>query len=556
MKARSGILVSAVLAALPLLATASSHREAPAIARAPAVDSTDFYMFMSYDPDPAKKDYVTIIANYNPLQDPYGGPNYFALDPFALYEIHIDNDGDAKEDITFEFQFDDDLGNKGKGIALDIGVGDAKKTIAVPLKNIGPVAAGVDNSQVLNFNESYALTVVRGDRRGSNRSDIVAAAGDQFTSVERDLFIDPFNNHTFFGSPFQYVGNKTFKSEADYEKYARQFIHSVNIPGCSFPANVFVGQRKESFAVNLGRVFDLVNFNSFGLPIVLNSIPSLPNVGIKDDKANNIIDDKNITEFAIEIHKSCLVGNGNGVIGGWTSASLRQGRAHNPLPIFKFPHVDGGNWTQVSRLGMPLVNEVVVGLPDKDRFSASEPKNDGQFLKYVTNPTLPALLNALFLKTVNGALGTTLTDIAPTAIPRNDLVTTFLTGFPGVNQLKLVTASEMTRLNTGIPATPKDKQSTFGVAGLDFAGFPNGRRPGDDVVDIELRVAMGALCHLKSTAFGTPDNKVPGIKCVESDAVLGNVQFSDGAPVNAGDFDAFFPYLRTPLRGSPQPGQN
>src|SRR5712671_4369038 len=109
MKARSGILVSAVLAALPLLATASSHREAPAIARAPAVDSTDFYMFMSYDPDPAKKDYVTIIANYNPLQDPYGGPNYFALDPFALYEIHIDNDGDAKEDITFEFQFDDDL---------------------------------------------------------------------------------------------------------------------------------------------------------------------------------------------------------------------------------------------------------------------------------------------------------------------------------------------------------------------------------------------------------------------------------------------------------------
>ena len=178
------------------------------------------------------------------------------------------------------------------------------------------------------------------------------------------------------------------------------------------------------------------------------------------------------------------------MVGAWTSASLRQARILNPRPTFNRPEINGGPFTQVSRLSMPLVNEVVIGIPDKDRFNASEPKDDGQFATYVTNPTLPALLDILFRDAVNQTLGTNIANLAPSNFPRNDLVTAFLTGFKGVNQLAKVTPSEMARLNTMIPATPAAQQSTFGVAGGDLAGFPNGRRPGDDVVDLALRVVM------------------------------------------------------------------
>jgi hypothetical protein len=195
---------------------------------------------------------------------------------------------------------------------------------------------------------------------------------------------------------------------------------------------------------------------------------------------------------------------------------------------------------------MPLVNEVVVGLPDKDRFNSSEPKFDGQFATYVTNPTLPALLDVLFRGPVNQTLGTNFANIAPNNFPRTDLVTAFLTGFAGVNQMSKVTASEMTRLNTGIPATPAAMQSNFGVAGGDLAGFPNGRRPGDDTVDIELRVAMGRLCHPLTIGGNSVDLNL----CTPANAPLGLAPFTDGAPVSAADFDTSFPYLTTPLPGA------
>jgi hypothetical protein len=245
------------------------------------------------------------------------------------------------------------------------------------------------------------------------------------------------------------------------------------------------------------------------------------------------------------VHSSCLKGAGNGVIGAWTSASLRQARILNPRPTFSKPEVSGGAWTQVSRLSAPLVNEVVIGIPDKDRFNASQPKDDGQFATYVTNPTLPALLDVLFRDAVNATLKTTFTNIAPSNLPRNDLVTAFLTGFPGVNQQSKVTPSEMMRLNTGIAATAAAQQSTFGVAGGDLAGFPNGRRPGDDVTDLALRVVMGRLC------YPIPVNGVQtdlGL-CKPADAPVGNAPFTDGAPVTSADFDTAFPYLRTPLSG-------
>jgi hypothetical protein len=202
---------------------------------------------------------------------------------------------------------------------------------------------------------------------------------------------------------------------------------------------------------------------------------------------------------------------------------------------------------QVSRLSNPLVNELVIGLPDKDKFNSSMPANDGQFADYVTHPSLPALLNILFKDAVNATLGTNIPDLAPSNFPRTDLVAAFLTGVAGVNQLATVTPSEMLRLNTNIPATPAEMQSAFGVAGNDLAGFPNGRRPGDDVVDIALRVVMGALCHDIPVA-GTPTNL--GF-CTPADAPVGNVPFTDGAPLNASMLNTSFPYLLAPLAGSP-----
>jgi hypothetical protein len=320
------------------------------------------------------------------------------------------------------------------------------------------------------------------------------------------------------------------------------------VPGCQKAGRVFVGQRDESFVVNLGQVFDLVNF----VPVDADVPPDqggLPGgIGIKNDKQNDIISDANITTFALELPAACLTGNGNGVIGGWTSASLPQGRVLNPTASFAKPDVQRGAWTQVSRLSAPLVNELVIGMPDKDLFSASEPNKDGQFAKYVTNPTLPALLDVLFNKAVNDILNVTprIANLAPSNLPRTDLVTAFLTGFPGVNQQKTVTPSEMLRLNTGIAAKPAGMQSTFGVAGNDLAGFPNGRRPGDDVVDIALRVVMGRLCHPVPVNGTLTDLDL----CDPAQAPLGKVAFTDGAPISAADFDVSFPYLRTPIPGA------
>jgi hypothetical protein len=231
MRHLSATATTIVAALLPLAAFSSSHREAPNITRLPTVDSTDVYSFMSYEP--GREEYVTLLANYLPLQDPYGGPNYFALDPSAVYEIHIDNDGDARENLTFQFRFDNDLGgNRARGLKVPVGPAGKEQNIAVPLKNIGGVAANSDNAQTLNFRESYTLTLVRGDRRRGDDSSVRNAS----------------NGDKTFGKPYDFVGTKTFGSIDGYNSYANQFIYTVDIPGCSKQGRVFVGQRNEPFA--------------------------------------------------------------------------------------------------------------------------------------------------------------------------------------------------------------------------------------------------------------------------------------------------------------------
>jgi hypothetical protein len=468
-------LLSATAALLPLCALASSHREAPTIAGLPRVDGTDFYMFRSYEP--GRTAYVTLIANYIPLQDPSGGPNYFNLDPEAVYSIHVDNDGDADSDLTFEFKF--------RTIDKDFTVNANGVKTAIPLILTGPIDA---SGATLNVQQTYTLTLVNHGRREAVRN---ATSGG-------NVFFKPADN----------IGNKAI---SDYAGYAAQFLYEVNIPGCSAPGRVFVGQRKEGFVVNLGEVFDLVNTNP---------------VGPRDGEPNTL-SDKNVTSLALEVPIACLTNGKDPVIGGWTTASLPE----------------GDHWKQVSRLGMPLVNELVIGLPDKDRFNASRPINDGQFLHYVTNPYLPVLLNTLF---GNAA-------VIP-ASPRNDLIATFLTGVKGLNQPLQITPSEMLRLNTSIQPTPPAKQNDLGVLGSDVAGFPNGRRPYDDVVDITLRVAEGALCGAIGNCgaeTSDPNNGRPytdGARAAGPDLADEHVT----GEIKAGDtYLSVFPYLNTPLPGSP-----
>ena len=504
-------LLSAVGAAVSMLLApgvqASSHREAPSITATPKVDASDFYMFNSYES--GRGDYVTLIANYQPLQDAYGGPNYFKLDPNALYEIHVDNNGDAGEDITFQFQFK----NNFKNIKLPIG----NQMVGIPLTQAGGVS-GL-NAAALNVNEQYSLTVVRGDRRKGTAQAVTGAGGK-----------------TMFEKPSDYIGTKTLGNKAAYEAYAALHMHTVNIPGCAMPAKVFVGQRQEGFAVNLGTIFDLVNAD---LAVITN--PSLINAA-----AANSIQDKNVTSLALEVHKSCLTQGSETVIGGWTSASLRQGQLLNPNPPtgHQTAVLAGGAWVQVSRLGMPLVNEVVIGLGDKDKFNASHPKQDGQFATYVTNPTLPALLE----------IALAIPNTAPTNFPRNDLVTTFLTGIPGVNKPANVVASEMLRMNTAIAAVPFAQQNRLGIVGsllsngTDFAGFPNGRRPKDDVVDVSLVAVMGGLCM----ANGTTNALGFGTDCNPSKVPLKETAFKlhDAVDQAVVPFLSGFPYLNTPLAGA------
>jgi hypothetical protein len=461
-------------------------------------------MFRSYEN--GRADYVTLLANYQPLQHPYGGPNYFSMDPNALYEIHIDNNGDAKEDLTFQFRFK----NNFKAISLPID----NKTVAIPLIQAGQVSDR--NAPALNLNETFTVELMRGDRRTGQRSVVTNAQGGSAT----------------FDKPVDNIGVKTIPN---YAAYADKHIYSINIPGCSMPGKLFVGQRKEAFAVNLGTIFDLVN-----APVEVITNPAL--IGA----APNTVDGSNVTTLALEVHKSCLTAGDDPVIGGWTTASLRQARLLDPSPAagHQTSEKAGGAWVQVSRLGMPLVNEVVIGLKDKDKFNASKPAGDGQFADYVTHPTLPRLLEI--------ALG--LPGVAPTNFPRTDLVTTFLTGITGLNQPKSVTASEMLRLNTSIAPVPFAQQNRLGVVGnilsggTDFAGYPNGRRPKDDVVDISLVAVMGGLCM----ANGAGNALGLGSACNPNAVPLKETAFKlhDAVDQAAVPLLDRFPYLNTPLPGS------
>ena len=519
-----GLAASALLAGPAL---ASSHREAPFIGGMGRVDATDFYMFRSYET--GRSDFVTFIANYQPFQNHIGGPNFYPLDDRARYEILVNNDGQAVENLTFRFHFQNTI----KGLSLPVnGV-----NVPVALSNLGAFGQNGDPNDTANLNriESYTIEVVRGPRHEAEVSQFVTNAA---------------TGATVFAKPTDYYGTR---SAPDYAAYAAAHVWPINIPGCSTPGRVFVGQRIDPFNINLGQTFDLIDYATITVPanpLETGTVPQntatafVPAGEANKNAGQNTNRNNSVTAIELEVPIACLTaaGSSDPVIGAWTAAELPRAAVFTTMPEAAQREVarTNGDFVEVSRDGMALVNELVIGLPDKDKFNSSEPVNDPQFLTYVTNPTFPAALEALFGP--HGAVAN-YGVVAPTLFPRADLVATFLTGIKGLNQPQNVKPGEMIRLNTSIAPTPAAMQNPLGVIGGDNAGYPNGRRPGDDSTDITLRVANGRLISLG--LFGTP-----------SQAPAGAADLTQGARQSAAAFDTTFPYLKTPFPGNLAGGGN
>lgn len=419
------LLTTAGLAGLgPSSATASSHREAPQIAGLPQYDNTDVYAFRS----PEAPDTVTLIANWLPFSEPAGGPNFYSFATDARYEIHVDNDADAKPDVTFRWTFKDNYRSKDTFLTAN-----------------GAVTSLTDEN--LNYFQTYKL---------------VKITGKKTQTMVRKGRVAPSN-----------IGEGTMPDYADLRDEA--------VIGAGRGARSFVGQAEDPFFLDL-RVFDLLYGGDFS--------------EVGDDTLAGF----NVNSVALQVPQDLVAKRGNAqknpVIGTWSTTSRKN---------------VGGGYTQVSRLGMPLVNEVVLPLKVKDAFNASKPTQDVAALGFVTDPELPKLIEAIY-------------DIPAPATPRDDLVSVFLTGVEGLNMPKgKITPSEQIRLNMSTPVT--EEPNSLGVIGGDNQGYPNGRRLGDDVIDISLQVVEGEL-------VGNPND------------------LGDGVDANDAEFSETFPYLALPASGS------
>jgi len=448
----------------------SSHREAPAIAKDPVADSTDLYAFVSPDAPGS----VTLIANYIPLEGPDAGPNFFEFGDDVLYAIHIDNDGDAKPDVTYEFRFRTQITNQNTF-----------------LYNTGPIST-IDSA---NWNRRQFFSVTR-------------VAGESRTVLGQELRCPPCN-----------VGPR---STPNYAALAASAVHNV-----ARGIKVFAGQRQEGFYVDLGSIFDLGALRPFeGAHLI-----PLPG----SMKGVNGTKNLNVHTIALQVPISDLSADRT-VIGVWTAAYRRQARIRRDKDEDGDGiDVESGPWVQVSRLGNPLFNEVIVPMSKKDVWNSLPPKADGQFLKYVQHPELAKLLPILYPGVFPKLAGLT--------AARDDLVAILLTGIPsgiipGFQNFTGSTPADMLRLNLAIG--PTSKPSILGLLGGDAAGYPNGRRVFDDVVTIELRAVAGLTYQVvHGASVFTADGAAGAIYDVEDPS-------TNKAPV---DYLSSFPYLNTPDSG-------
>ncbi|MFJ8491921.1 DUF4331 domain-containing protein [Streptomyces sp. NPDC094038] len=424
--ATGGITAASVAALEPGAASASSHREAPLISGTPQYDNTDLYAFVS----PDKPDTTTIVSDYIPFEEPAGGPNFYQFADDAQYDIHIDNNGDAKDDLIFRYTFKTKIKNK-KTFLYNTGVVDSL------------------NDPDLNVTQSYDLDLIK---LKNGRQQYKTRIADNIPAAPSD------------------VGKA---SMPDYGKLRSQAIYKTTNGGATF-----AGQADDPFFADL-RVFDLL----YG--------------GNLSEVGNDTLKGYNVNTIALQVPNSLIRQSASRPTVGIYATTQRRNAQ--------------GYYSQVSRLGNPLVNEVVNPQKDKDKFNASEPKDDAQFLKNVTNPELPKLIEAIY-------------HIKAPSEPRNDLVSVFLTGVKGLNTLQpQAKPSEMLRLNTSIKPTAKPKR--LGVLDGDNQGFPNGRRLTDDVIDEALQVMEGELVGSKN-------------------------DLGDAVDKNDKSFEKYFPYVAEPTAGS------
>ena len=447
--------VLAVLAAAAIavsLSFGSSHREAPNTAADPTADDTDVYAFVAND----ATDSLTVVANWIPFEDPAGGPNFYNFDPKAHYYINVDNTGDGRYDIRYEFKFQTHTRNPNTYLAA-----------VPPVTGLG--------SANLNVYQTYTLTRETINKKGKETHHAVLARS---TVVPSD------------------IGPKTMPN---YQTLANQGITPLRGGG-----KVFAGQRDDPFFVDLGQTFDAINFR--------------PNVGTgnqgggKDDVAGY-----NVNSIVLQVPKSQVTVDhkavsgpaaSNAVVGVWSSTERQKFQVTNSRSA-----KGKGGFVQVSRLGNPLINEVIIPLGQKDRFNMTQPQNDAKnYGKYVVKPELAHLMNVLF-------------NLGVQETGRTDIVQALLTGIPGKTQIgKHPAAADTLKINLGVPPTPAGQQSRFGVLGGDLGGFPDGRRLTDDVTDIELRVVGGFLLGKK-------------------------LPLGDGVDQNDKPFLTSFPYVAAPTAG-------
>jgi hypothetical protein len=471
----------------------SSHREAPEISKDPVADSADLYAFVSPD-NPST---VTLIANYVPLQQPAGGPNFYEFGEDVLYEIHIDNNDDARSEITYQFRFQTVLTDNGPHDLF--------------LYNTGQIKHLSDST----WNRKQFYSVTRVDSRGSQL-------------LAKDLPCPPCN-----------VGSNSIP---EYAPLTQQAIHQIGSA-----TYVFAGQRADGFYVDLGSIFDLGDLRPFQPDFLLKGSAV---AGI------NTLAGLNVHSIAIQVPIKDITRNGrtpsdykasDSVVGVWTSASRQKTVIRGAKNSY------AGPWTQVSRLGNPLVNEVIIPMGMKDYWNTQLPHEDKEFAALYDHPTLAALLNVLY----PGAFPNL---AAYTANPMNlrpDLDAVLLTGVPaglfaGFQNYTGPTKSDMLRLNTAIAPKAADKASILGVVGGDVAGFPNGRRVYDDVVSIELKAVAGALLG----------DVVKGFKADAAAGALYDVGGPTAETSTVASLGAFglsyrdsFPYLADPWDGFGNPSK-
>jgi uncharacterized protein DUF4331 len=465
-----GALVLLMYGSAPSPATASSHREAPLIAEDPGADNTDLYAFRTAGGK------VAIVANYIPLEEPAGGPNFAQFDDDVLYAIHVDNDGDALEDLEYQFRFKTALRNPNTF-----------------LYNTNRITSLDDPAW--NRPQTYSVTVVRHNDDGSSSEQTLFADGK----------VPPVN-----------IGPRSTPNGAgEYDALAQAAVKTVG------DAKFFAGQRDDPFFVDLGSIFDLGGLRPFN-PAHLIMLAAADGVdGVAGYNTHSI---------ALEVPKTAIGSVASNTLGVYASASRKSVRILRKDGSSK----EEGTWQQVSRLGNPLVNEVIIPLGQKDYWNAADPKDDAQFVNRYTSPELASLINLLYPPLMNNVQTT----------GRNDLVAVLLTGIGPIPALGVTNfnstgprQADLLRLNINIdPTVPVGAGNRLGVLEGDIRGFPNGRRLEDDVTDIEIRAVAQGYGAVLNSLLGLP-NKSP------------NNTLGDGVNANEKAFSTTFPYVATPHQG-------